>query len=76
MLLVATALTAWSISSAPTTPGQVTNQTSLLVTGVLLTVAFLWTASSAVALSAGAGSLVTVLQNWLLSRDAVKTRDQ
>jgi membrane protein insertase Oxa1/YidC/SpoIIIJ len=76
MLLVATALTAWSISSAPTTPGQVTNQTSLLVTGVLLTVAFLWTASSAVALSAGAGSLVTVLQNWLLSRDAIKTRDQ
>jgi len=76
MLLVATALTAWSISSAPTTPGQVTNQTSLLVMGVLLTVAFLWTASSAVAVSAGAGSLVTVLQNWLLSRDALQTRDQ
>jgi hypothetical protein len=36
---------------------------------VLATAAFLWTASSAVALSAGAGSLVSVLQNWLMSRD-------
>jgi YidC/Oxa1 family membrane protein insertase len=71
LLLVATALTAWGISSAPSTPGQ-PNQTPLLVTGVLLTAAFLWTASSAVALSAGAGSLVTVLQNWLLSRDRMR----
>ena len=72
LLLVATALTAWSISSAPSTPTQATNQTPLLVVGVLATAAFLWTASSAVALSAGAGSLVSVLQNWLLSRDAVR----
>ena len=70
LLLVATALTAWSISSAPSTPGQTPSQTPLLVTAMLATVAFLWTASSAVALSAGAGSLVSVLQNWLLSRDA------
>jgi YidC/Oxa1 family membrane protein insertase len=69
LLLVATALTAWSISSAPSTPGQTTSQTPLLVVGVLATAAFLWTASSAVALSAGAGSLVSVLQNWLMSRD-------
>jgi len=69
LLLVATALTAWSISSAPSTPGQTTSQTPLLVVGLLATVAFLWTASSAVALSAGAGSLVSVLQNWLMSRD-------
>ncbi len=72
LLLVATALTALSISSAPSTPGQTTNQTPLLVMGVLATAAFLWTASSAVALSAGAGSLVSVLQNWLLSRDPVQ----
>jgi YidC/Oxa1 family membrane protein insertase len=71
LLLVATALTAWGISSAPNTPGQ-SNQTPVLVTGVLLTAGFLWTASSAVALSAGAGSLVTLLQNWLLSRDRVR----
>ena len=76
LLLVATALTAWSISSAPSTPGHTTNQTSVLVIGMLATAAFLWTASSAVALSAGAGSLVSVLQNWLLSRDALKTRDE
>ena len=74
LLLIATALTAWGISSAPNPPGQTANQTPMLVVGVLLTAAFLWTASSAVALSAGAGSLVTVLQNWLVSRDAMKTR--
>lgn len=75
LLLIATALTAWGISSAPNSPGQTTSQTPMLVVGVLLTAAFLWTASSAVALSAGAGSLVSVLQNWLVSRDAMKTRD-
>ena len=69
LLLVATALTAWSISSAPSTPGQPTNQTPVLVIAMIATAAFLWTASSAVALSVGAGSLVSVLQNWLLSRD-------
>ena len=68
LLLIATALTAWSISSTPSTPGQTTTQTPLLVVGVLATAAFLWTASSAVALSAGAGSLVSVLQNWLMNR--------
>ena len=75
MLLVATALTAWSISSAPGTPGQTTSQMPVLVIGVLATAAFLWTASSAVALSVGTGSLVSVLQNWLLSRDVLTTRD-
>jgi|SRR5690349_10172017 len=69
LLLVATALTAWSMSTAPSTPGQTTNQTPVLVIAMIATAAFLWTASSAVALSAGAGSLVSVLQNWLLSRD-------
>jgi len=72
LLLIATALTAWSISSAPNTPGEATSQTPLLVVGLVATAAFLWTASSAVALSAGAGSLVSVLQNWLLSRDRVR----
>ena len=74
LLLIATALTAWGISSTPNPPGQTTNPTPFLVMGVLATAAFLWTASSAVVLSAGAGSLVTVLQNWLLNRDAPKTR--
>ena len=69
LLLVIAALTAWGVSSAPSTPGQTTSQTPLIVFSVLGTVAFLWAASSAVALSVGAGSLVSVLQSWLLSRD-------
>jgi membrane protein insertase Oxa1/YidC/SpoIIIJ len=42
---------------------------TLLVVGVGGTLLFLWSASSAVALSVGAGSLVSCLQGWLLSRD-------
>ena len=76
LLLGIAALTALGVSSAPSTPGQTTtNQTSLVVFSVLGTVAFLWAASSAVALSVGAGSLVSVLQNWLLSRDANTARN-
>jgi len=69
LLLGVAALTAWSLSTAPQAPGQA-NQTLPVVLGVIATVAFLWSASAAVALSVGSGSLVAVLQNWLLSRDA------
>ncbi len=41
----------------------------LLLLGAGGTLLFLWSASSAVALSVGAGTLVSWLQNWLLSRD-------
>ena len=75
LLLGIAALAAWSAARAPSTPGQTTNQTSLIVFSVLGTVAFLWAASSAVALSVGAGSLVSVLQNWLLSRDSKVARN-
>lgn len=51
--------------SPPAGPGVAV----LFLIGVGGTLAFLWTASSAVALSAGAGSLVSGLQSWLLSRD-------
>ena len=44
--------------------------TMLLLSGGF-TLFFLWSASSAVALSYGAGSFVTALQNWLLSRDRI-----
>jgi membrane protein insertase Oxa1/YidC/SpoIIIJ len=64
------ALTAWAISSAPSTPGQATIQTPFLVIAVIGTAVFMWSASAAIALSVGSGSLVAVLQNWLLSRDA------
>jgi YidC/Oxa1 family membrane protein insertase len=75
LVLGIAALTAWGISSAPGTPGQTTSQTPLLIFSVLGTVAFLWSASSAVALSVGAGSLVSLVQNWLLSRDARRQRE-
>jgi YidC/Oxa1 family membrane protein insertase len=69
LLLVVTAMTAWGMSSAQTSPGR-GNATAATVAVVLVTVFFLWTASSAVVLSMGASSLVSVLQNWLLNRDA------
>lgn len=70
LLLGIAALTAWGVSTTPATPGQPGTPAALTVVMVLATVAFLWSASSAVALSVGAGSIVNVLQNWLLSRDA------
>jgi YidC/Oxa1 family membrane protein insertase len=69
LLLVVTAMTAWGMSSAQTAPGRGSAPAAMIAV-VLVTVFFLWTASSAVVLSMGAGSLVSVLQNWLLSRDA------
>ena len=74
LLLGIAALTALGVLSGPSTPGQTPSQTSLAVLSVVGTVAFLWSMSSAVALSVGAGSLVSVLQNWLLSRDANTAR--
>ena len=73
LLLGVAALTAWGISSAPAVPGQSGAQTGLIVAAVVGTIVFLWSASAAMALSVGAGSLVSVLQNWLLSRDAKVT---
>jgi YidC/Oxa1 family membrane protein insertase len=72
LVLAVAALTAWGVSRAPAAPAQPGGQTAFLLAAVIGTVAFLWSASSAVALSAGAGSLVSLLQNWLLSRDAAK----
>ena len=64
------ALTAWAVSGTPTPSGQSSVVNPIVVISVLGTLVFLWTASSAVALSVGAGSLVSVLQNWILARDA------
>jgi membrane protein insertase Oxa1/YidC/SpoIIIJ len=64
------AATALSMMSAPAADGKNTAANAMIVVITLGTVAFLWSASSAVALSMGAGSLVNVLQNWLLTRDA------
>jgi YidC/Oxa1 family membrane protein insertase len=44
----------------------------LLLIGAGGTLFFLWSASSAVALSVGAGSAVSGLQSWLLARDRMR----
>lgn len=64
------AATAWAMVSTPAADAKNTQANAMIVVLTLGTVAFLWSASSAVALSMGAGSLVNVLQNWLVSRDA------
>jgi len=69
MLLGVTALSAWVASSTPPAPGQTSTPTVFVVASVVATLVFLWSASSAVALSMGAGSAVSLLQNWLLARD-------
>ena len=70
LLLGVTALSAWMASSTPPAPGQTTTPTAVVVIAVSLTLVFLWSASSALAVSMGASSLVSLLQNWLLARDA------
>lgn len=74
LLLGVAALTAWGMSVAPQTPGQNVNQTGLMIAAIGATMLFFWSASSAAMLSIGANSLVTVLQNWILSREAKVTR--
>ncbi len=64
-LLGGAALTMPRPAGVTTGPGIWT----MAVLGAGGTLFFLWSASSAVALSVGAGSLVSGLQGWLLSRD-------
>ena len=70
--MLAAALMVWgSRGQAPTSPASAS---VLLLIGVGGTLFFLWSASSAVALSFGAGSLVSGLQTWLLIRDTKRER--
>src|SRR5688572_12973448 len=75
LALGVTALTAWAISGAPTPSGPSSSPNPVLVISVVGTLVFLWTASSAVALSVGAGSLVSMFQNWLIAREARAERE-
>jgi YidC/Oxa1 family membrane protein insertase len=70
LLLGVAALSAWGLRSTPAAPNQAGMPAALGLALVAGTVAFLWTASSAVALSMGANSAVSALQNWLIARDA------
>lgn len=75
LITAVTLLTAGAMAMTPTAPGQngLTTQMVLLV-GVAGTLVFLWSASSAVALSVGAGSVVSAIQGWLLTRDGRQVR--
>jgi YidC/Oxa1 family membrane protein insertase len=53
----------------PSTSGSMDSSRVMLFTVMGLTLMFLWSASSAVALSVGAGSAVSALQNWLMRHD-------
>lgn len=55
-----------AIAPAPSAPGP--RAAALVVAAV--TLAFLWSASSAVALSVGAGTAVSALQQWILRRES------
>jgi membrane protein insertase Oxa1/YidC/SpoIIIJ len=71
LLVLGVALaTALGVASTPAVSGRGSSSAAMIIATVLGTMFFLWSASSAVALSMGAGSLVSLLQNWMLSRDA------
>ena len=69
LALLVTALTAWAASTTPASGVPSGMPSALMLVTVVGTAVFLLTASSAVALSRGAGSLVSMLQNWILTRD-------
>jgi len=65
------ALGAGSMLLAPRPQGAAAAHTAtMMLVGGGLMVFFLWSASSAVALSFGAGSVVSALQSWILAREA------
>jgi hypothetical protein len=68
LALAVTALTGWIVARTPMSSNQ-SSPTLFVLVAVIGTAVFLWTASSAAALSVGAGSLVSLLQNWILARD-------
>jgi YidC/Oxa1 family membrane protein insertase len=69
LALGVTALTAWSVSTTPSHGASSGVPTVMLVVSLIGTGVLLLTTSSAVALSMGAGSFVSVLQNWILARE-------
>jgi YidC/Oxa1 family membrane protein insertase len=70
LALLVTALTGLSIATSPGTTANQGPALVALVAGTVSTALFLWTTASAVALSLGAGILVSMLQNFLVARSA------
>jgi YidC/Oxa1 family membrane protein insertase len=63
------ALTAASFIAPPAATGQPGMPVLLKAAMIAVSFGFLWSVSSAMALSMGAGSVVSILQNWILARD-------
>lgn len=72
LIVLVTVLSAGSMLLVPRPQGATAASHTLvmLLVGGGVTLFFLWSASSAVALSLGAGSLVSGLQSWILAREA------
>ena len=69
LLGIVTALSASVLATMPVAPGQPRVPNFVWIVSVGMTVAFVWSASSTIALSMGASSVVSLLQNWLVARD-------
>ena len=61
----------FAIPRQPPSPGA-PSASAMALLGIVGTLVFMWSASSTVALSVGAGSLVSGIQGWLLSRDRAR----
>ena len=72
LIALVTALSAGSmlLLPRPAAANGASYTTAMVLLGGGATLIFLWSASSAVALSLGAGSLVSGLQSWILAREA------
>jgi YidC/Oxa1 family membrane protein insertase len=70
LVVLVTGVAGIAASVAPPATGSPIGPRTLTAVVVGGTLLFLWSASSAVALSVGAGSVVSLLQNWMLRRDA------
>lgn len=69
LVVIVTTLTGIAAALVPIAPGSPVSAKLLIGITVGGTLLFLWSASSAVALSVGAGAATSLLQNWLIRRD-------
>jgi YidC/Oxa1 family membrane protein insertase len=70
LALLVTVLTGIAVATAPTGTQSAQQMQIMLGVAVLGTALFLWTTASTVALSVGAGAVVSLLQNRLVARAA------
>jgi YidC/Oxa1 family membrane protein insertase len=69
LIALVSALTATAAVLAPVPAAQAASSQGLVIISAIMTAVFLWSASSAVALSWGAGAVVSIVQNVILARD-------